>query len=109
MGFFRPSHITRIRVNISALVAASVAVVSFCLSCPAFAIPPDFFAKLPEFTGARISPKGDRVAVTMRSQGRVILNVLQMPELKSVGTFGLHNDQDIEDIYWVSNDRLAFG
>jgi dipeptidyl aminopeptidase/acylaminoacyl peptidase len=101
---------TRIRVKFFSRLIACLAIVSFCCGHAAHAVSPEPFAKLPEFTGARVSPKGDRVAVTMRSPGgRVILNVLQLPELKSIGTFGMHNEQDIEDVYWSSNDRLLFG
>jgi len=97
-------------VKFSARLAACIAAGYLCVGHAANAPAPELFAKLPEFTGATISPKGDRIAVTMRSQGgRVILNVLQLPELKSIGTFGMHGDRDIEDVYWSSNDRLVFG
>ncbi|MGH8241087.1 MAG: hypothetical protein ACREXP_29280 [Steroidobacteraceae bacterium] len=97
-------------MKFSARLTACVAAVLFLVGPAAYALAPEPFAKLPEFTGARLSPKGDRIAVTMRTQGgRVILNVLQLPELKSIGTFGMHNDQGIEDVYWSSNDRLLFG
>lgn len=89
--------------------ANSAAAVLLCLAFSAHAVSPEPFVKRPEFSGAKISPNGDRLAVTMRSQDRVFLNILSLPDLKTVGTFGLYGDREIEDVYWSSNDRLLFG
>lgn len=88
------------------LIAATL---SLCLTSIANAAVPEAFAKLPEFEGASLSPRGDRIALKMRVNGRVLLNILRLADMKSIGTFGLHDQRDIEDVYWASNDRLLFG
>ncbi len=86
-------------------------VVTACLCCafPALALSPEPFAKLNEIRGVKVSPKGDRLAITMRANGRSLLNIVSLPDLKPIGSFGIQNDRDIEDVYWSSNDRLLFG
>lgn len=69
----------------------------------------DTFARLPEIGGVTVSPDGDRLAVQMRVKGRTVLNILRLADMKSIGTFGMHDQRDIEDVYWKSNDRLLFG
>ena len=78
---------------------------------PAIAQPlsAEHFAKDAEFQRVVISPDGDRLATTLRVDGRVLLNVLQLPSLKPIGTFGLRDGRDVEDIYWATNDRILFG
>jgi len=96
-------------MNVAPRYALCVAVLGLCLTSFARAAAPEAFAKLPEFEGVQLSPDGDRIAVTMRIQGRVMLNILRLADMKSIGTFGLHDQRDIEDVYWASNDRLLFG
>jgi dipeptidyl aminopeptidase/acylaminoacyl peptidase len=96
-------------VNLSHRCASIVASLICCCISISDAAVPEAFAKLPEFESVRVSPNGDRLAVTMRSQNRVILNILRLSDMKSIGTFGLYDERDIEDVYWASNDRLLFG
>lgn len=96
-------------MNLRHRCALYVAVVTLFLISPSHAAVLEAFAKLREFEGAQLSPNGDRLAVKMRVEGRVRLNILRLADMKSIGAFGLHDQRDIEDVYWASNDRLLFG
>ena len=80
-------------MSISRRCVRHLIVLCLCFGLPPLAnaaVSPEPFAKLPEFSGATLSPKGDRLAVQMRVDGRVRLNILSLETMKSIGGFGLH-------------------
>ncbi len=95
-------HLMRSLVLITALAASSL---------PAASQPPrpiSDFVKHPAYSGVKISPTGEYLAITvdrgdqdvltvMRTSDLSILKVNQLPDKKSVGSF-----------YWVGPDRLMF-
>jgi len=78
---------------------------------PAAATMPDPlpYAQHSQYYGAKISPDGRHIATIVRVNGRLTLNVLELPSLKSVGAFGIRFNGDVADFWWATNSRLLYG
>jgi len=67
------------------------------------------FARHPDFQSAVLSPDGKHLATTRTQNGRKVLQIMRIADRKTVGTFGLAGERDIEDLYWPNNDHVLFG
>lgn len=57
-----------------------------------------------------LSPNGEHLAYANRlDNDRYVLQVLRLKDKELVGSFGFKGDNDVGDIYWVSDTRLIFG
>ena len=60
-------------------------------------------------SNVRISPDGKHLAATVHQDGRQMLTVYSLPDLKPGFSFGVKGDTEVEDFYWAKPDRLMFG
>jgi dipeptidyl aminopeptidase/acylaminoacyl peptidase len=68
-------------------------------------VPLSAFVRHAEFDSAKISPRGDYLAVTVPKEGRPMLAILDLKQQKM--TAGLFWDHDVvQDYWWTSDDRV---
>jgi len=66
------------------------------------------FVKHPTYSGAKISPTGEYMAITVDRGDQDVLTVLRTSDLQIVNINQLPDKKSIGSFYWVSPDRLMF-
>ncbi|CAN5341062.1 S9 family peptidase [soil metagenome] len=96
------------RLRISRSIAALV--LGCTLVSQALAGPAEAFARLDEIDDVLISPKGDKIALSIRGDdGVAALAIVQIEGMKPLGKVSITRGRDVHDFWWASGDRLLFG
>ena len=89
----------------AALFAAALA------AAPAMAdepLPIRDFIHHPEYSGAKISPDGRFLALTMQQESQKVLAVLTLADMKVIRITRLTGRESVGDFYWVGPNRLMY-
>jgi dienelactone hydrolase len=82
------------------------------ITAPAWAIdriPLEDFAQPTEWDQLKLSPDGRHVAGSFHTKdGKRMLAIAELDPVKLVGTAALRNDQQIDELDWVNNERVVF-
>ncbi|MCH2098538.1 MAG: hypothetical protein MK142_09145, partial [Pseudomonadales bacterium] len=77
------------------------------LALPGATTPPiEDFTRFSEFESFELSPDGQRLAITRRSDAQELLVVLDVDTLEPISSSTFGERTHIEDVFWVNNDRL---
>ncbi|CAD5367206.1 Peptidase_S9 domain-containing protein [Rubrivivax sp. A210] len=72
-------------------------------------IPAEVFYRAPDVNRAQLSPSGRWLAIsTGYGASRIGLAVIDLETLKAVGMAAKFIDADVDDFYWVNDERLVF-
>ncbi|HJW12737.1 MAG TPA: S9 family peptidase, partial [Albitalea sp.] len=77
----------------------------------ALAAPPpiEHFTKQPAIDDVVVSPSGKRLAVMVfGSDGHRLVSVMDLDPIGKLRVVGGFGDADVENVHWVSDDRLVF-
>ncbi|WP_225876257.1 alpha/beta hydrolase family protein [Lysobacter solisilvae (ex Woo and Kim 2020)] len=66
------------------------------------------FVKHPTYSGVKISPNGEYLAMTVDRGDQDVLTVLRTKDLSLVKVNQLPDDKSVGNFYWVSPERLMF-
>ena len=89
----------------AALFAAALA------AAPAMAdepLPIRDFIHHPEYSGAKISPDGRFLALTVQQESQKVLAVLTLADMKVIRITRLTDRESVGDFYWVGPNRLMY-
>jgi dipeptidyl aminopeptidase/acylaminoacyl peptidase len=79
-----------------------------CTVAMADPVPLDDFIKHAEYSGAKISPNGKYLAMTVQEQEQYLLVVLDIAEMKIVNTVKLPEEKSVLQFEWSGPERLVF-
>lgn len=66
------------------------------------------FVRHPVYSGAKISPNGDYLAVSVERGDQDVLTILRTSDLQIVKINQLPDRKSVGDFYWVAPDRIMF-
>lgn len=87
---------------------ASLAVVADAFAADAPRIPVEDFVRHATYSGVKISPNGDYLAMTVERGERRVLVVLRTKDLKPLKINELPDEKSVGQFYWTSPERLIF-
>ncbi len=91
-----------------ALPRIAAAILLALIALPAAAeIPLADFARHEQFRDAKLSPKGDYLAATAVIDGKAILSLIRLADMKGVNLRPRDN-KELADFWWVSDDRVVY-
>ena len=90
---------------IAVLFAATMAAMPATAGEP---LPIRDFIHHPEYSGAKISPDGRFLALTMQQEAQKVLTVLTLQDMKVIRITRLTGGESVGDFYWVGSDRLMY-
>ena len=88
--------------------ASTTATAADAPSAPAQQIPIEQFTRFDEFGTIKISPDGEHLALTTGRYGRGALVFVNLKAKGVVGGLRADDPYEIDEFYWVSNDRVVF-
>lgn len=91
------------------LAAATAGLLSSAFKVAAEPLPLDDFIRRPSYSGVRISPTGEYLAMTADRGEQDVLVVLRTRDLKLVKINQLPDEKSVGDFRWVGPNRLMFG
>ena len=89
------------------LLALMVSSLPFINYSAIAAINPDKLFEHSKYQNAKISPDGQHLAVAMQYQGKVILAVLELKNMKMVGSIRFPGNDEVGGYQWVNDERLV--
>lgn len=97
-------------VCVSSLVCAFAPVVfaPTALAADTPRIPVEDFVRHATYSGAKISPNGDYLAMTVEREERYVLVVLRTKDLSPLKINELPDQKSVGQFYWTSPERLIF-
>lgn len=97
-------------VCVSSLVCAFAPIVfaSTALAADTPRIPVEDFVRHATYSGAKISPNGDYLAMTVEREERYVLVVLRTKDLSPLKINELPDQKSVGQFYWASPERLIF-
>ena len=92
------------------MIRTYLAIAALLASASALAAPPGIadFVRHPTYSGVKISPNGEYLAMTVDRDGQDVLTVLRTRDLGIVKVNQLPDDKSVGSFYWVSPERLMF-
>ncbi|MHC9084415.1 S9 family peptidase [Luteimonas sp. RIT-PG2_3] len=85
-----------------------IALVVSSMSHAASTQPIEDFVKHPTYSGVKISPNGDYLAITVDQGDQDVLTVLRTSDLQILKVNQLPDKKSVGSFYWVSPERLMF-
>lgn len=92
----------------SIMVLAALAAVFFVSPCSADEIPISDFVRYPSYSGVKISPTGEYLAMTVDRGDQDVLAVLRTGDLGVVSVTELPGKHSVGRFYWGNPKRLVF-
>lgn len=92
-------------VAVAALAALAVAGGAPGASSPK-PVPVEDFVRIEKYHSAKVSPRGEYLAVDMQSGRQRAVGVLQLPARTLIGSLVLPYGRSVADYWWVAPDRL---
>lgn len=91
------------RKTINSLIIVSIIFFSHSLIAKGW----DHLFNFSKYQNAKISPKGDYIAVAMDHDGKTVLAVLKTTDRSMTGSLNFSNGYEVGDYYWANNERLV--
>lgn len=87
---------------------ASLATVADAFAADAPRIPVEDFVRHAAYSGVKISPNGDYLAMTVEREERYVLVVLRTQDLRPLKINELPDQKSVGQFYWTGPERLIF-
>ena len=98
----------RLSLFLGAVVCANVLAQTPAAVPPAGPIPLEHFTRFDEFSGLKISPDGEFIALRTGKYGRSALLFIDLKNKKIVSGVRAPEDGEIDEYYWISPTRLIY-
>lgn len=97
-----------LRTTVALALACAAHTAIAAPAAPAAAIPIEDFVRNPTYSGVKISPTGEYLAMTVDRGEIDVLTVLRTRDMSIVKVNQLPSEKSVGSFYWVSPDRLMF-
>src|SRR5688572_8364822 len=98
----------RLSLLVSAFLCANVLAQTPAAAPPAGPVPIEHFTRFDEFSGLKISPDGEFVALRTGKHGRSALLFVDLKNKKIVSGVRAPENGEIAEYYWISPTRLVY-